>query len=267
MITPRLDSTENLEAFLFSDSNYEREEIEFLCSRIDPSKKYCFLDLGANIGFYTYHLNRRLRHSRIICVEADPLVYAKLCENVKIWSLESDNEIICLNQAVSDEPGTIFFHASNDLTVGSVVPTAAALKSHGERDLIEVEATTLSLLLENAQLDPSQKVICKVDVEGAEYRVLLGGLNVLKNGRDIELFLEIHWWGDSQLGVLPRDVCRILIRNNFAFRLVGNHWYFARSNRLRLCWSLLTQGWRFATQLRGREYAFDLARGLFSSKT
>src|SRR5207249_4614053 len=135
------------------------------------------------------------------------------------------------------------------------------------RDVIEIDATTLSLLIANARLDASEKVICKIDVEGAEYRVLLGGLDVLKEFHDIEFLLEIHYWGDWQLGVLPRDVCGILIRHYFAFHLVGTHWHFERANRLRIVWSLLTEGWRFALQLRGRAYPFDLVKRLLASRT
>jgi FkbM family methyltransferase len=262
-MTSKLDSTENLEALFFSDIAYERKEVEFLSSRIDPSKRYCFLDIGANIGFYTYHLNRRLRHSRIICVEADPIVYAKLCENVKIWALESDNEIVCLNKAVSDQSGTIVFHASNDLTVGSVVSITPALTAHGERDVIEIEAITLAYLIADARSHGFDNIICKIDVEGAEYRVLRGGLEAIKECPDIEFFLEIHHWGDPQLGVLPRDVCGILMRHNFAFNMVGNHWHFERASSLRQFSSVLRQGWRFALQLRGRAYPFDVARRIF----
>lgn len=258
-----LGSVDDLDRYFFADQEHERAEIEFLCAHVDPSRRYCVFDIGANIGLYTYHLNRVLRRSRIICVEADPDVYARLRANTELWSGQSDNTITCINKAASDKAGTIAFHTAKDLTVGSLVDTSGGLRAHGERDHIEVEATTLSNLVRDAKIEPDEQLLCKIDVEGAEYRVLSGGLDVLENHPEMELFLEIHWWGDKQLGVRPRDVCHLLLRQGFGFRLVGGHWLFRRTGAGGLAGSVLTQYWRFALQLRGRAYPFDLLKRIF----
>ena len=57
---------------------------------------------------------------------------------------------------------------------------------------VEVEANTLDNILQQNQINPVDVNWIKIDVEGAEYEVLKGAINVLSKSNDIALLIEIH---------------------------------------------------------------------------
>jgi hypothetical protein len=67
----------------------------------------------------------------------------------------------------------------------------------------------------------------KLDVEGAEYRALVGAKELM--GRcDLRLLLEISPWGDKELAHRPSDVLHLLCSYGYDFTVFENHYLFAK---------------------------------------
>jgi methyltransferase FkbM-like protein len=78
--------------------------------------------------------------------------------------------------------------------------------------------------------------LVKIDVEGGEYRVLLGSTGLLKAGKT-RFMVEVHPWGDPILGKRESDVFDLLGNFRYDFKRLHHHWLFAKSGssaRLRL---------------------------------
>ena len=59
--------------------------------------------------------------------------------------------------------------------------------------------------------EPSAKTFVKIDVEGAELRVLQGAVRQIEAG-NARFFTEISWWGDRDRGTSGLDVLRFCLR-------------------------------------------------------
>ncbi|MBU1730685.1 FkbM family methyltransferase [Patescibacteria group bacterium] len=127
-----------------------------------------FVDVGANIGFYS--CLARLADKHVIAVE--PLsknleyLYANILANA--WT---DIEVFPVG--LSDRPGlsTLYGGSSTGASLISSWAGAARLFRH------IIPVSTLDVLL-NVRF-AGKKVLIKIDVEGAEYPVLLGATKVM----------------------------------------------------------------------------------------
>lgn len=163
-LTMRLDPDERVDSsLLFWPQLYDWREIEFLQSSIEPGG--VFLDVGANIGYYTLMMSRHVGVSgRVVSIEADPVTFKRLKENI---ALNGCANVAALQVGVADKAGEFsFFRASAGNRGGhsfmaheAETQTAITLKCH-----------PLLTLLNDAGV---QRVdAAKFDIEGMEYRVL-----------------------------------------------------------------------------------------------
>jgi FkbM family methyltransferase len=127
-----------------------------------------FVDIGANIGFYT--CLARLAGKHVVAVE--PLqknlkyLYANISGNN--WT---DIEVFPLG--LSDSPGLATLYGGSS-TGASLIGSWAGASQLFHRI---ISVSTLDILLGNRL--KGKKMIIKIDVEGAEYSVLLGATNVM----------------------------------------------------------------------------------------
>lgn len=183
----------------FSEDRHEKDVIDRLSVLLAGAR--VFVDVGASLGQYTFFANKVMKKGRIIAVEPDPIRFEELARNCDKWRSLSDNELIAVNAAASDkEDGKIRFYTtqtnvSGGLFVHEVKP--ALLKASEIEALrweeILVESCTLDTLLAGRIPD-----IVKIDVEGAELRVLRGAKNLLRAGKT-KFLVELHGgWTDPE---------------------------------------------------------------------
>lgn len=153
-----------------------------------------FIDVGASHGVYTYHANRILENATIIAIEADPERFRILEENTKNWASESSNTIQCINAAASDEAERRDSPEATFYTTGTQI--SGGLFSVAERT-DAYKPTKVPIVCVDDYFDPSSKTFMKIDVEGAELRVLQGAGRHIEAG-NTRFFTEISWWGDRQ---------------------------------------------------------------------
>jgi FkbM family methyltransferase len=143
-----------------------------------------FIDVGANVGFYTCMARKAGKHTLAIEPLADNLRYlyrnlqANGWNDVEVWPL-----------AVSSQPGLLQLYGAQ--TGASLVPGWAGVSASFSR----ITAVSTLDLIVGARFDGKRTVV-KVDVEGAEQGVLEGAARLLAGTPRpvwlIEILRDIH---------------------------------------------------------------------------
>jgi FkbM family methyltransferase len=168
-----------------------------------------FIDVGASHGVYTYHANKILEDAQIIAIEADPERFRILEENAKKWANESSNTIRCINAAASDELDRQASPEATFYTTGTQI--SGGLFSVDERS-DDYAPTKVQVVCVDDYFEPSSTTFVKIDVEGAELRVLQGASRHIEAG-NTRFFTEISWWGDRDRGTSALDVLRFCLKS------------------------------------------------------
>ncbi len=184
------------------DGTFEAEETGLLREILQGAD--IFVDVGANIGFYT--CLARSMGRRVISVE--PLsrnlqfLYANLQANG--WT---DVEVLPLG--LSNRPGQAVLHGSG--TSASLVENWAG--SSNKRRVIPL--STLDTLL--GERFAGRKLVVKIDVEGVEYDVLQGASHTLGRRPSPAWFIETGLGGWSPEGYSSRfgDIFEIFWSSGF----------------------------------------------------
>jgi FkbM family methyltransferase len=169
--------------FLYFYGRYEPEECGYFQNVLRPSD-VC-IDIGANVGFYTLLFSRLAATGEVHAFEPVEANWHMLNINVLTNSLRN----VTLNRAaVGDRDGEAEFTLASDPTYSSFVDTGRKPSA----GCVQVPVITLDSYLRQQQL---ARVDClKVDVEGGEYKVLMGGTRLLSDPqrRPRLVMLELH---------------------------------------------------------------------------
>jgi FkbM family methyltransferase len=139
-----------------------------LCLREQLRSVDVFVDVGANIGFYT--CLARLADKQVIAVEPLPKNLEYLYANI----LANDwTDIEVFPVGLSERPGLATLYGGSS-TGASLIGGWAGTSRLFRRT---ISVSTLDILL-GVQW-AGKKMLIKIDVEGAEYRVLLGASQVM----------------------------------------------------------------------------------------
>jgi FkbM family methyltransferase len=138
---------------------------------------------------------------RVYAFEPMRALYKELQRNVLLNRFE---QVQCVQRAISDQTGPVQFVAGPSHSMGHLV----AVGRHNAANMpltesFQVESTTLDDFVNQGGLPPT---FLKVDVEGAEARVLHGGKAVLEEHRPT-LILELHNPGqDVAVGMILKEL-------------------------------------------------------------
>jgi FkbM family methyltransferase len=157
-----------------------------------------FVDVGANWGYFTLLAAQRVGDSgRVVAMEPDPRMFALLAGNVSRNRLRN---VLLSADAAAEGPGSATLAPFVDGTGNRGV---SALVERGEG--VTVETRALDELLDQMEIESVDLV--KVDVEGAELRVLRGMEEGLRRGRYRRVLVELHPLADPRL---PDEVTTFL---------------------------------------------------------
>lgn len=140
-------------------------------------RKGVFVDVGANVGKYTIMIsNQMTRNGKIISIEPHPDNFKILKKNI---NLNKCKNVIALNLACWNKRNNLklFGHENQPLL-------ASAIKS--SKEYITVNAETLDNILKKMKIKDVDLI--KLDVEGAESKVLEGMKLILKSGKPKIIF-------------------------------------------------------------------------------
>lgn len=156
---------------------YSEPEVEKIFT---PKQGEVVVDVGAYVGRYSLIASKYVgKDGIVIAVEAHPANYQVLLKNITLNKMEN---IIPINKALLNRNGTC------ELFIGDREGWHSIVKKT-ERS-IKVPCITLDKLLE--KLGVTQVNWIKIDVEGAEYKVLQGMKRILKKSQHLTLLIELH---------------------------------------------------------------------------
>ena len=183
---PELNATEA--KFLRRGLQYDKYEWKALAKACSSVEKPIFIDVGANVGLYSFLLAKSVPEVRVLAYEPHP----GLCKQMKYnLSVNTGHNISVTEFAVSDQLGKAWLKTSTDGDLGQT-----RLETEGD---VEVKCTTLQAVVEQEKLSHIDAL--KVDVEGYEDRVLVPYMrnasdSMLPNTIVVEVVTSDHWLED-----------------------------------------------------------------------
>ena len=218
-ISMEIDVTQNLD-MQYAYGMYDVEELHFLESYYEYGD--CFLDIGANLGFYSLFLARRHPEMKILAFEPDPYNIAKFKKNIILNGV--NNVTLCEYALSSDNsPKELMLNTGNNRGGNSFVINQSAYC--GVHSCVTVSCKTLlDALTEN---NIHRVGIVKLDVEGFEYPILKAFISqapksIYPRAMVVEAFGEnIRLVGGSPIELLIENNYELVnhSRYNFFFRL------------------------------------------------
>ena len=162
----------------------------YLLDWVEPAVKdgSIIIDVGANTGVFGIGVSNMFPKNCLYLFELHPDLTLKLSENVNI---NKNQNIKIINKAVCDIDGSEDFYAINlkeEFNNG-----LSSLNKNAVNDLItkkiEIETLKLDTFVRDLNLSENEKIsLIKIDVQGAEHRVLAGAKEVIKIHRPIIIF-------------------------------------------------------------------------------
>jgi FkbM family methyltransferase len=165
-------------------------------------------DIGANCGVFAFSC---IRAQRVIAVEPDPFLAHLLQKSV---SINNSARVDVFTAAVSDRVGISEFsiaargRASNHLS-----GVASRTTAGGHRSRFAVPTTTLDVMLDHF----GSPDFVKIDVEGAELKVLQGAARLLSSVKP-PIYIEVE--GSSEIA------CRSILEGA-GYRITGEYNWLA----------------------------------------
>lgn len=151
----------------------------------------CVFDVGAHVGLVTLPLSRAVgAQGRVVAFEPGQL-NADLLE--RHLALNSIQNVEVVRALVGDSAAdSVDFYERLDVPTGMNSMSVGGDGAHIRTAMRQVD---LDAYCETRRLEPA---VVKIDVEGAELRVLRGAINLLKRARPY-VFLSVH----------PRQMCEL----------------------------------------------------------
>jgi FkbM family methyltransferase len=165
------------------------------------------VDIGANVGIYSVLMAQKAPRGRVVAFEPLPLYCTLLDLNSRLNGLTN---IEIRSSAVGDKGTHEEFSVAEDGAYSSLRPTGRKPES----ECIQVPSVTLDEVFART----GEKVdIIKVDVEGAELLVLMGGRALLSDAklRPRALLVELEPSNEEVYSYTPADVISLMKQLNY----------------------------------------------------
>jgi len=181
-----------------------------------------FIDVGANIGQYTYFANKYLYDAEIISIEANSNLIDLLRDTIAKAETEGPHRNVfhIANNIVSDSDETLPFYLDASTTTSSIFSKSNSLQDPAPGSVLYMRSIKLDDLYSE-----TLKTFIKIDIEGAEYRALASSRRFLKS-QTTTFLIEVHPWGDPEHKRYPIHVATLMCRYGYKMRKVVPHYFF-----------------------------------------
>jgi len=170
------------------------------------------IDVGAHVGYYSLQAARQVGSAgRVISFEPEPSNYELLTQNIE---LNGYSHVKAINKAVSSTVGT------TTLYITALDNGRNSMYHHGlpESGSVSVETTTLDSFLESEEWPRVDLV--KIDVEGAEVKVLDGMVRLMTDYPDLKLIIELNPPLFQDKGVPPLVFVERLVSRGWSVQVI-----------------------------------------------
>ncbi len=206
-----LRSNSVLAESLYVGGEFEEGELRLIHSLAKPGM--CVLDIGANVGLYSVILGKAVGSSgRVWSFEPYPPTAGYLRRNLAMNGLD-DARVV--EQALCEKTGTAAFHIFAD---GCDVYNSLGARLREQEHLQaqrEITVPTISLDDFCRQAGITQVDLIKLDVEGAEERVLIGAESILSSSPNATVLAEIYEASAAQCGCSSARLIRRMMQLGF----------------------------------------------------
>jgi FkbM family methyltransferase len=179
------------------EGEFEPAQTALLSKKLKPGMT--FVDVGANIGYYTVFASRLVGNSgKVYCFEPEPRNYRILMKNILANKLSN---VYPYNAALSDSTGTVILYTdSKNFGAHSL----NKFNVYHEDSEVSVVTMRLDDLVGANKID-----MIKLDVQGAEPKVVAGAMRTLTAQRPM-LVLELWPYGIQKMGDDPSKMIQDL---------------------------------------------------------
>lgn len=161
------------------------------------------IDLGANFGFHSIWLGKYLEDGRVFSFEPLSLTYSQLQLNVIANGLTTN--VFPYKLAISDVTGS--YVEMNKIKYGSQRNINV-----GDTSIGKGGDATLTLKLDDLPLPKID--FMKIDIQGSEYKALIGMSNMIQRDRPL-MFIEIEEHHLVKFGTSSKEVIEYLFSINY----------------------------------------------------
>lgn len=184
--------------------SYEKEELDFVYKLL--GEKDTIYDIGANFGWYSLNIAKRLPGCRILAFEPIPKTFAYLEKNLKANAI---SQVRIFNFGFSKQAEELSFYYNPE---GSGNASLAKLSDSEMLEKVTCKVVTLDSFTEDNGVGGPDFIKC--DVEGAELLVFQGGLKTLEQFKPI-IFTEMLRKWSLKFNYHPNDIIALL--NNLGY--------------------------------------------------
>ncbi|MFH0895773.1 MAG: FkbM family methyltransferase [Bacteroidota bacterium] len=190
-----------------------------ILNHLKPGSSLTYVDIGAHDGVFAYCIGNLFPFRQLYLIEANPLKTEKL----KTKFSASGFPVHVIHCAVSDADGTAEFHINNNDETSSLLNLNKNLK-----ELSNIDTNTAQTLnTKTSRLDTIfQKFnfpkidLLKIDVQGAEDKVIHGATETLKNTRFV--FMETSLRQVYNFAPLFHDMHKLMLDKGFVLCEIEN---------------------------------------------
>ncbi len=180
-----LNLNDRIQRRMFVKHSHE-PETEIVFEKYFKNSK-CFVDIGANVGYFTLMGKSINPNLKIYSFEPNPNNVERLKKNL---SLNKFKDVILSSHCVSDAKSEVTFAVppENESGWGRIENDFLPLDNFKK---ITTQAVTLDALLQDGYFGSDRPDLLKVDIEGNEMKMILGAENFLKEFHPV-ICLELN---------------------------------------------------------------------------
>jgi FkbM family methyltransferase len=168
--------------YIYHFKTWEPCITKYVMSAIHDLTNRSFVDIGANIGYFSMLVAKNNPQCQVYSYEPTPLIYEQLEKNVE---LNGVGNAVTAKIALSDREGTLDLFAGHPMNTGST----GIFKNSKTSEAFTVTSTLLHQEVTKLRFPPR---IIKIDTEGSEHKILASMDQLIKElPEDVEFIVEI----------------------------------------------------------------------------
>jgi len=176
------------------------------------------VDIGANIGYFTLLAARLVgKKGKVYAFEPEPRNYSILLKNIALNGYEN---VAPMPKAVSNTAGIVRLYLSSKDIGAHTIRQYHDKKQFDEKEsgeFVEVESVTLDEFFDDKKRPID---VIKMDIEGAEMAALLGMDRVIRENKNLKMFIEFYPSAIKEMGYPPEELVDKLL-NGYGFSIIA----------------------------------------------
>ena len=196
-----LDYLDPLDRQIIINENYEHDQVVFLEQIMDKENFSYFFDIGANSGYYSFHLALKFKDLKVKAFEPNIEAYKKFNKTLQKNSFKN---VEVYNLGLSDNKRKVKMRSM--IKNGFTQSNSAIIETSHAFDAKDFKIKFANLDIGDDLLKyRNKKLSMKIDVEGHEINTLKGLKKTLKNNKCL-LLIEISEKNFNEINRLLKNL-------------------------------------------------------------